>query len=106
MKNVKIALVLLGLFMVGMSEMNAVCAVPSAHVEFQRTRDGLPRNANSDGYIPKGNITLTSVVGKTRTTFKLYSKRGSLYILYYGNYIKLTGRKTVNIGHVQYYTNQ
>lgn len=104
MKNIKIVLIFLGLFMISGTEMNCAYAVSSARVEFQKTRDSLPHNANSDGFIPKGNITLTSVVGKTKTTFKLYVKRGSLYILYYGNYIKLSGRKTVNIGNVQYYT--
>ena len=64
-------------------------------------KDTLPPDANSDGYISKGNITLEATISDTETTFKKYNKGGSDYVLYNGNYIKLTGN-TVTIGGIRY----
>lgn len=66
-----------------------------------RGKDTLPPDANSDGYISKGNITLEATISDTETTFKKYNKGGSDYVLYNGNYIKLTGN-TVTIGGIRY----
>lgn len=55
-----------------------------------RTRDSLPANSNSDGYIPDGTIELDRQNGHGSDTFKLYNKNGSDYILYYNSPLKIT----------------
>lgn len=67
-----------------------------------KTKDSLPPNANSDGYIPDGTIKLTRTVSDIVDTFKHYRKNGHDYVLYYGNYIRVDGYGTVSIGGVSY----
>lgn len=67
-----------------------------------RTKDSLPVNANSDGYIPDGTIELDRQNGRGSETFKLYNKNGNDYVLYYGKYIKISGKDCVNIGGIKY----
>lgn len=66
-----------------------------------QTRDGLPAGANRDGYIPNGSITLQKQAGGGSSTFKLYTKGGSRYVLYFGDYIRLSG-SSVRIGGITY----
>lgn len=66
------------------------------------TKDSLPSNANSDGYIPDGSISLTRTISDTTDTFKHYKKDGHDFVLYYGNYIRVDGSGTVTIGGVKY----
>ena len=65
-------------------------------------RDTLPPNANSDGYIPDGSISLTRTISDITDSFKHFKKDGHDYILYYGNYIRVDGTGTVNIGGISY----
>lgn len=65
-------------------------------------RDTLPPNADSDGYIPRGNQELTSTVSDIHKTFKLYSKNGHDYVLYNGKYYQIDGSGTVTIGGIKY----
>lgn len=65
-------------------------------------RDTLPPNANSDGYIPNGDQTLTSTISEIHKTFKLYSKGGHDYVLYNGHYYQIDGTGTVTIGGIKY----
>lgn len=65
-------------------------------------RDTLPPNANSDGYIPDGKVTLTSTIGDLPETFKMYAKDGHSYALYNGHYYKIDGSGTVTINGIKY----
>lgn len=65
-------------------------------------RDTLPPNANSDGYIPDGSISLNRTISDITDSFKHYTKDGHDYILYHGSYIRVDGSGTVNIGGVSY----
>lgn len=67
-----------------------------------KTKDSLPSNANSDGYIPDGSISLTRTISDITDTFKHYRKDGHDFVLYYGNYIRVDGSGTVTIGGVKY----
>mgnify|MGYP006916122242 CR=1 FL=1 len=69
---------------------------------YGKTKDSLPSDANSDGYIHKGNITLTRTVSDSKDTFKHYTKDGHDYVLYYGRYIQVDGNGTVRIGNIKY----
>ena len=72
-----------------------------SHIPF-RAHDSLPNNANSDGYIPKGNQELTSTISENPKTFKLYSKDGHNYVLYNEKYYQIDGTGTVTIGGTKY----
>lgn len=67
-----------------------------------KTKDSLPSNANSDGYIPDGTIKLTRTISDITDTFKHYRKDGHDFVLYYGNYIRVDGSGTVSIGGISY----
>jgi len=69
---------------------------------YGKTKDSLPDNANSDGYIPDGSISLTTTISDITKSFKHYKKDGHDYVLYYGNYIRVDGIGTVTIGGVKY----
>lgn len=72
-----------------------------SEISFQgKTKDSLPLNADSDGKIPAGNITL-STVGGNSDTFKLFKQGTKQFVLYYGNYIPLEGN-SVTIGNIKY----
>ena len=58
--------------------------------------------ANSDGYIPKGVISLESVTSGSDDTFKLYNKHGVDYVYSNGTYIKISGKSNVTINNVKY----
>ena len=73
----------------------------NSHTTFQG-HDSLPPNANSDGYIPKGQQELTSTISGIHKTFKLYSKGGHEYVLYNGNYYQIDGFGTVTIGGIRF----
>lgn len=75
--------------------------VNGSEISFQgKTKDSLPLNADSDGKIPAGNITL-STNGGNSDNFKLYTEGTKKFVLYYGNYIPLEG-KSVTIGNIKY----
>lgn len=65
-------------------------------------RNTLPPNANSDGYIPDGKVTLTSTIGDVPETFKMYAKDGHSYALYNGHYYRIDGSGTVTINGIKY----
>ncbi len=62
----------------------------------------LPRNHNSDGYIPDGNITLERTESGNTDTFKVYNKDGGQYVHEGGKWIRVDGGGTVNIKGVKY----
>lgn len=66
-----------------------------------RGKDTLPSGYNEDGFISDGNITLESTISDREVTFRKFNKGGSEYVLYNGNYIRLTGN-TVTIGGIKY----
>lgn len=72
------------------------------HIAF-RGKDDLPPNANSDGYIPDGKVSLNSVISDKTETFKLYNKEGHDYALYHGRYYRIDGSGTVTIGGIKYH---
>lgn len=74
----------------------------SDNISFLGNKDTLPHNANSDGYIPKGNIELTRTISDKEESFKLFTKDGHKYVLYNGSYYKVDGYGTVTIGSVTY----
>ena len=61
------------------------------------------RGENSDGYIPDGDIVLTSVVSEYKKKFKKYTRRGSTYVKYGNNYIKVSGVRYVVIDNIKYW---
>ena len=65
-------------------------------------KDILPSDANSDGYIPDGKVTLTSTIGDLPETFKMYAKDGHSYALYNGHYYRIDGPGTVTINGIKY----
>lgn len=65
-------------------------------------KNDLPPDANSDGYIPRGNISLDRSTCNGTEQFKLYTKDNSQFVLYKGNYIKITGHKTIDIGGISF----
>ena len=65
-------------------------------------RETLPSDANSDGYIPDGKVTLTSTVGDVPETFKMYAKDGHSYALHNGQYYRIDGSGTVTINGIMY----
>lgn len=66
-----------------------------------RGKDTLPSGHKEDGYINEGDIKLESTVSEKEEKFRKFTKGGSDYVLYNGNYIKLTGN-TVTIGGIKY----
>lgn len=65
-------------------------------------RDTLPSDANSDGYIPDGKVTLTSTVGDVPETFRMYAKDCHSYALHNGHYYRIDGSGTVKINGIMY----
>lgn len=62
-----------------------------------------PTNANSDGYIPDGSVTLERTLSGTEDTFKVYSKGGHKYVHLGGDrFIQVDGSGTVTINGVKY----
>lgn len=72
------------------------------NVSFLGNKDTLPPDANSDGYIPKGNVELTRTISDKEESFKLFTKDGHKYVLYNGSYYRVDGYGTVTIGNVKY----
>lgn len=69
-----------------------------------KTDSKLPPNANSDGYIPKGKISLERVISGITDKFDLFKKDGAKYVLYGGDYIKISGTSDVVINGIRYNT--
>jgi hypothetical protein len=65
-------------------------------------KDTLPPNANSDGYIPDGSITLTRTTSDLKEVFRHFRKDGHDYVLYNGSYFRVDGSGTVSIGGISY----
>lgn len=65
-------------------------------------KDDLPPNANSDGYIPKGDVCLNSTVSDIPKHFKLFVKDGHKFALFNGAYYRIDGSGTVTIGGIKY----
>lgn len=60
-----------------------------------------PPNSGSDGYIPNGKITLTTVNGNTKT-FDCYKKDGSLWVYEDNVWKRVSGSGTINIHNIIY----
>lgn len=65
-------------------------------------RGNNPPNANSDGYIPDGQVTLERTISGTTNTFKCFTKDGHDFVYKNGQYIRIDGSGTVTINNIKY----
>ncbi len=61
-----------------------------------------PPNENSDGFIPKGTVSLERTTSDKSDVFKLYKKDGNSFIFADNQYKQINGSGTIKIGNVKY----